>query len=240
MPHHVVALALPGVVAFDLSTVAQVFGHPAEEEYTFAVAAPDGDDVMTSSGFSIGAVHDLDALAHARTVIIPGYRPHHRPHDDTLRVLRNAYQRGTRVASVCTGAFALAATGLLDGLTATTHWQDAGELQRLYPEITVQPDVLYVDHGQVATSAGVAAGIDLCLHLVRRDLGERVAARIARRMVVPPHRAGGQAQYIEPAAAPTTHGFAELTDWIVDHLEQRLSVADLARLQGMGFAYIHP
>ena len=229
MPHHVVALALPGVVAFDLSTVAQVFGHPAEEEYTFAVAAPDGDDVMTSSGFSIGAVHDLDALAHARTVIIPGYRPHHRPHDDTLRVLRNAYQRGTRVGSVCTGAFALAATGLLDGLTAATHWQDAGELQRLYPEITVQPDVLYVDHGQVATSAGVAAGIDLCLHLVRRDLGERVAARIARRMVVPPHRAGGQAQYIEPAAAPTTHGFAELTDWIVDHLEQRLSVADLAR-----------
>lgn len=183
MPHHVVALALPGVVAFDLSTVAQVFGHPAEEEYTFAVSTPGGDDVMTSSGFSIGTVHDLDALAHADTIIIPGYRPYPRPHESTLKVLRDAHQRGTRVASVCTGAFALAATGLLGGLTATTHWQDAMELQRLYPDITVQPDVLYVDHGQVATSAGVAAGIDLCLHLVRRDFGERAAARIARRFV---------------------------------------------------------
>ena len=229
MPHHVVALALPGVVAFDLSTVAQVFGHPAEEEYTFAVSTPGGDDVMTSSGFSIGAVHGLDALAHADTIIIPGYRPHPRPHESTLKVLRGAHQRGTRVASVCTGVFALAATGLLDGLTATTHWQDAAELQRLYPDITVQPDVLYVDHGQVATSAGVAAGIDLCLHLVRRDFGERAAARIARRMVVPPHRAGGQAQYIEPAAGPTAHGFAELAAWIVDHLGQSLTVADLAR-----------
>lgn len=229
MPHHVVALALPGVVAFDLSTVAQVFGHPAEEEYTFEVVTPDGDDVMTSSGFSIGAVHGLDALDHAHTIIIPGYRPHERPQLATLEAVRDAHRRGARIASVCTGAFALAATGLLDGLTATTHWQDAVELQRLYPNFTVQPDVLYVDHGQVATSAGVAAGIDMCLHLVREDLGARVATRIARRMVVPPHRAGGQAQYIEPAAAPTAHGFAELTDWIVDHLGQSLTVADLAR-----------
>lgn len=228
MSHHVVALALPGIVAFDLSTVAQVFGHPAEGEYSFAVATPTGASVATSTGFSIGDVHDLQELERADTVIVPGYRPHATPDPAILDALRAARVRGARVASVCTGAFALAATGLLDGLSATTHWQDAAQLQQRHPAVDVQPDVLYIDHGPVATSAGVAAGIDLCLHLVRRDHGARVAARIARRMVVPPHRAGGQAQYIEPPAAPAAHGFAELADWILGRLDQPLTVADLA------------
>lgn len=229
MSHHVVALALPGVVAFDLATIAQVFGHPAEHEYTFAVASPGGGSVKTSTGFSIGDIHSPHELVRADTVVIPGYRPHGRPNNTTLDILRAAHTRGTRIASVCTGAFALAATGLLDGLSATTHWQDADELQHLHPTIDVLPDVLYVDHGQLASSAGVAAGIDLCLHLVRNDLGEQVSGRIARRMVVPPHRAGGQAQYVEPAAAPVEHDFAQLTAWIIDHLDQPLTVADLAR-----------
>lgn len=229
MSRHVVALALPGVVAFDLATIAQVFGHPAENEYTFAVASPGGGSVKTSTGFSIGDIHGPQELACADTIAIPGYRPHERPDDETLDALRKAHTRGTRIASVCTGAFALAATGLLDGLSATTHWQDADELQQLHPTIDVQPDVLYVDHRQLATSAGVAAGIDLCLHLVRNDLGERVAARIARRMVVPPHRAGGQAQYIQPATAPVAHDFAQLTAWIIDHLDQQLTITDLGR-----------
>lgn len=229
MAHHVVALALPGVVAFDLSAVGQVFGQPGEDDYSFSVATPNGDDVMTSSGFSIGSVDGLEGLARAETLVIPGYRPHDRPSDEVLEAIRESYRRGGRVVSVCTGAFALAATGLLDGVAATTHWQEAAELQRLFPGIDVQPGVLYVDHGRLATSAGVAAGIDLCLHLVRRDHGEQVAGRIARRMVVPPHRGGGQAQYIEPVTAPVAHELAELADWVVAHLDQPLCVADLAR-----------
>lgn len=229
MAHHVVALALPGVVAFDLSTIAQVFGHPNEDEYTFNVATPKGQPVTTSTGFSIGDVIGLSCLDAADTVVVPGYRPHDHPGDTVVDALRTAHAHGVRVASVCTGAFALAATGLLDGLAAATHWQDAEELQRLHPAIAVNPDVLYVDHGQVATSAGVAAGIDLCLHLVRCDHGELVAARIARRMVVPPHRAGGQAQYIDrPTPPATAHEFAELTDWICHHLNQPLTISGLA------------
>lgn len=230
MTHLVVVVALPGVVAFDLSTVAQVFGHADEDEYACVVATPAGDRVATSTGFDIAGVGDLSAIGDADTVVVPGYRPHTRPDDDTLTALRSARARGARLASVCTGAFALAATGLLDGLAATTHWQDADELARLYPTIDVRPDVLYVDHGTVATSAGVAAGIDLCLQLVRRDHGARVANRIARRMVVPPHRSGGQAQYVAPAPASTRPaGLAGLTEWLGGHLDEALGVADLAR-----------
>lgn len=228
MSHHVVALALPGVVAFDLSTIAQVFGAPDEPEYTFAVASADGRTVASSSGFSIGEVSDLQELACADTILIPGYRPYICPDEAVITALQVAHANGSRLVSVCTGAFALAATGLLDGLDATTHWRDAPILQQQYPAIAVKPEVLYVDNGQLATSAGVAAGIDLCLHLVRRDCGHAIASRIARRMVVPPHRAGGQAQYIEPTPAPAAHDFAELTDWIIDRLDQPLTVADLA------------
>lgn len=228
MPHRVVALALPGVVAFDLSTIAQVFGYEGEDEYVCAVVTPSGDAVPTSTGFSIMGTDDLSALARADTVVIPGFRPHTRPDDRTLGALCSAHARGARLASVCTGAFALAPTGLLDGLGATTHWQDARELQRLYPSIDVRPDVLYLDHGQIATSAGVAAGIDLCLHLVRRDHGTRVANRIARRMVVPPHRAGGQAQYVAPSSVQPA-GLAAVTDWAISHLDEALTVTDLAR-----------
>ena len=162
MTHAVVALALPGVVAFDLSTAAQVFGHPEEDEYSFEVVTSDGRQVPSSTGFQIAGVGDPSSLRQADTIVIPGYSPHTTPSDDVLEALRSAHSRGTRVVSICTGAFALAPTGLLDGLSATTHWQDAQELRMAYPAVDVTPDVLYIDHGHVASSAGVAAGIETC------------------------------------------------------------------------------
>lgn len=191
----------------------------------------DGRQVPSSTGFQIAGAGDPSSLRRASTIVIPGYSPHGRPSDDVLEALRSAHSRGTRVVSICTGAFALAPTGLLDGLSATTHWQDAEELHTTYPAVDVTPDVLYIDHGHVASSAGVAAGIDLCLHLVRRDYGAATANRIARRMVVPPHRAGGQAQYIAPATRPRhpENSLATLTTWVVAHLDHPLGVADLAR-----------
>ena len=150
MTHAVVALALPGVVAFDLSTAAQVFGHPEEEEYSFEVVTSDGRQVPSSTGFQIAGVGDPSSLRQADTIVIPGYSPHTTPSDDVLEALRSAHSRGTRVVSICTGAFALAPTGLLDGLSATTHWQDAEELRAAYPAVDVTPDVLYIDHEHVA------------------------------------------------------------------------------------------
>lgn len=232
MPHHVVALALPGVVPFDLATVAQVFGHADEPEYTFRIATVGGGPVRTSTGFEITGGGDLTTLAHAQTVIVPGFRPCTHPLDDAaLEALRTARTDGARIASVCTGAFALAAAGLLDGLSATTHWQDTAQLRAAHPAIDVQPDVLYIDHGQIATSAGVAAGIDLCLHLVRRDHGQRLANSIARRMVVPPHRAGGQAQFVTAVPAPSSprDEFAALLDWALGNLDRSLTVTALSR-----------
>lgn len=227
-PHHVVAFAMPSVVAFDLSTVAQVFGHVDEAAYTFEVAADRAGAVRTSTHFSLAGVSGLDALARADTIVIPGYTTHESPSSVVLDALQDAAARGCRMVSVCTGAFALAATGLLDGLRATTHWQDAALLQQRHPRVDVDAAVLYVDHGSVATSAGVAAGIDLCLHLVRRDLGHAEAARIARRMVVAPHRDGGQAQFIPPTVSETPRGFGDLTQWALRHLDEPLTAPQLA------------
>ncbi|WP_053917429.1 MULTISPECIES: GlxA family transcriptional regulator [Brachybacterium] len=231
MAHTVAALAMPGVVAFDLSTAAQVFGMPGEHEYEFAVATPTSGAVPTSTGFSVSGVDGLDAVVRADTVVIPGHRPYDISDGDVVAALREAHERGARLVSICVGAFLLARTGLLDGLSATTHWQDAAELQRRHPAVQVEPDVLYIDHGRIATSAGVASGIDLCLHLVRQDVGASAAHRIARRMVVPPHRDGGQAQFVDPGTRLARGG--ELIDavmnWAVRHLDQPLGTAELAR-----------
>lgn len=228
-PHLVVALALPGVVAFDLAIVTQVFGHADEEEYACVVASQAGGSVPTSSGFALADTVPLSQVEHADTVIVPGYRPITEPPEAVISVLKAVASRGGRVASVCTGAFALAATGLLDGLSATTHWQDAEALQSRHPLVQVDPDVLYIDHGRIATSAGVAAGIDLCLHLVREDLGQALSGRIARRMVVAPHRDGGQAQFIQRPLAPSTEpGISAVQQWALHHLSEPLTVADLA------------
>ena len=170
-------------------------------------AAPPPGPVRTSAGFEIVAQAGPEALASADTVLVPGFEPHLRvPEAPVLDALRAAHARGARMVSICTGAFALAAAGVLDGRRATTHWRDAADLAARYPRVDVEPGVLYIDEGQVLTSAGVAAGLDLCLHILRRDHGAALANTIARRIVVPPHREGGQAQYVEQPVPETAGG----------------------------------
>lgn len=185
--------------------------------------------MASTTGYAVHAAAGLDALATADTVVVPGYAPHDRPPPPVLDALRSAAARGARVVSICTGAFALAAAGLLDGRRATTHWHDTDELTARHPAVDVDPNVLYVDEGMVMTSAGVAAGIDLCLHLVRADHGQQAAARVARRMVVSPHRDGGQAQYLERPVPPLGLGLSSTCRWALEHLTEPLTVAELAR-----------
>jgi AraC family transcriptional activator FtrA len=172
----------------------------------------------------------LAALACADTVIIPGWRPDTGPSPAIIEALRAAHDRGARLATICGGAFALAASGLLDGRTATTHWRRAAELAERFPTITVDPDVLYVADDDIATSAGAGAGIDLCLHLVRADLGAAHAADLAHSLVMPPHREGGQAQFIAPASAPPPldQSLGGLLDWAGDRLAEPIGVEHMA------------
>ncbi|GAA4235292.1 helix-turn-helix domain-containing protein [Actinomadura meridiana] len=165
------------------------------------------------------------------TVIVPGWADVDAdPPADLLDAVRAAHSAGARVASLCTGAFVLAATGLLDGKRATTHWAHTGTLAARHPRVSVDPDVLYVDNGTVLTSAGKAAALDLCLHLVRLDHGSSITNAVARRLVVPPHRDGGQAQFVTtPAPAPTENPLADLFPWVMRRLDQPLTVTDLAR-----------
>ncbi|MDN5581863.1 MAG: GlxA family transcriptional regulator [Corynebacterium sp.] len=236
-PHKVMILAFPEVVAFDLATASQIFGFRGEDEYEALVVGTTSTEVLTSTGFTIGGVSRPEEILHADTVVVPGFNrslnPADRPTRNALSLLRQAHAHGARVVSICTGAFALAAAGLLDGRTATTHWKEADELQRRYSDVHVDPGVLYIDHGDVATSAGVAAGIDLCLHLVRRDMGEQVATRIARRMVVAPQRIGGQAQFIDRPSPEPRGGIASVAQWMTAHLGEPLSTSDCAARAGM-------
>jgi transcriptional regulator GlxA family with amidase domain len=230
--HRVVALAVPDVVAFDLSVPAQVFGHRDEQDrYEFTVCAQRAGRIPTTTGFSVQATAGLHALAGADTVIVPGFFPLHAPAEPVLRALRDAASRA-RMVSVCTGAFALAAAGLLDGHTATTHWRDADDLAARFPNIDVRPDLLYIDEGTVLTSAGVAASIDLCLHLYRNDHGAELAATVARRMVVAPHRSGGQAQFIDRPIPHSAGGLAETCAWAIERLAEPITVDDMARHAG--------
>ena len=231
--HRLLALALPHVVAFDLTIPAQVFGDVSERRrYDFNVCAEHAGPVPTTTGFSIEAPLGLTALRAADTVVVPGYGPLVAPSAPVLDALRAAADRGARIVSVCTGAFALAAAGLLDGRRATTHWLDVADLATRHPLVTVDPDVLFVDDGQVLTSAGVAAGIDLCLHILRLDHGAEVAAQAARRMVVAPYRDGGQAQFLQRPVPPSGEGLAATCEWALQHLDQPLGVVDLARHAG--------
>jgi transcriptional regulator GlxA family with amidase domain len=234
-PHRVVALALPEVVIFDLAIPAQIFGHSDERElYTFSVCALSAGEVPTTTGFSVNAPRGLAALRSADTVVIPGFDSSSPLPVEVGRALRAASRRGARMVSICTGAFALAEAGLLDGRPATTHWRHTEQLARAYPEVRVNPDVLYVDDGQVLTSAGIAAGIDLCLHIVRTDQGADAATRMARRMVVAPHRDGGQAQFIDrPIASGTQTSLAETCAWASSRWDEPLTVPRLARHAGM-------
>ncbi|RZS77527.1 AraC family transcriptional regulator with amidase-like domain [Motilibacter rhizosphaerae] len=231
--HHVVALVIERVVAFDLSIPAQVFGHPDERSrYSFVACTARPGAVPSSTQFGVTVEHGLDALDAADTVVVPGFHPMGAPDPAAVAALRRAAARGARIASVCIGAFALAEAGLLDGLVATTHWQEAEHLAARYPAVRVDPDVLYVDQGRVLTSAGLSAGIDLCLHLVRQDFGQQVAASVAQRMVVAGHRTGGQAQYAR-RPLPVDGGLGPTRDWAVTEMQQPLTVARLARHAGL-------
>ena len=228
--HRVVALALDGVVAFDLATPAHVFGHACGARYSFEACAPSRGDMAATGGLTVAMASGVEALERADTVIVPGYDHRSRPPEAALDALRTAHARGARVASICTGAFALAWAGLLDGRRATTHWDSTALLASTFPAVRVDPNVLYVDEGDVLTSAGVAAGIDLCLHVVRRDHGADVAARVARRIVVAPHRDGGQAQFIERPLADEAAGSLEATRaWALSRLREPLDVRAMAR-----------
>ena len=231
--HRVVALAVPAVVAFDLAIPAQVFGDVSERErYAFSVCTERPGLVPSTTGLDVHARLGLRALTRADTIVVPGYAARTDPSPAVLQSLRRAAARGARILSVCTGAFALGAAGLLDGHRATTHWQDAADLAARYPKATIDPDVLYVDDGQILTSAGVAAGIDLCLHVVRLDHGVDVATATARRMVVAPHRDGGQAQFISRAIPASGPGLAPTCQWMIEHLAEPLTVAAIARQAG--------
>lgn len=230
--HRVVALCLPGVVAFDVGVPAQVFSLAFRREgaeYEFAACTPGGGEVESTTGFGLSGLAGLGALEGAGTVVVPGYLATHSPLPDGVTdALRDVVDRGDRVMSICTGAFALGHAGLLDGRRATTHWSSTSELARLFPLAEVDPGVLYVDEGPVLTSAGLSAGIDLCLHLVRRDHGEAMGARVAKGMVAAPHREGGQAQFID-SPMPTADGsLRETREWALRHLCEPLDVRAMA------------
>jgi transcriptional regulator GlxA family with amidase domain len=234
----VAALILDRTAVFELAVPCEVFGIDrsdiASPWYQFKVCSGADGPVRTQGGFSINAEHGLEGLAGADLVVIPAGPSGAYPLE-ALDAVREAHRKGARVMSLCTGAFLLAEAGLLNGRRATTHWRHASELAARYPEIEVDPRVLYVDEGDVLTSAGTAAGIDLCLHVVRQDYGAEVANAVARRMVVPPHRDGGQAQYVEMPVGDTDCGDAlsRALEWMLEHLDQTTSIEELARLATM-------
>jgi transcriptional regulator GlxA family with amidase domain len=235
-PHRVAVLALDDVIPLDFALPVQVFAgsfyrdsSAAGWPYRVQVCAS-RPTVRTTVGFSITADVGLRGLARADTVVVPGFEPHGRPLDPAvLSALRRAHARGARMISICVGAFALAQAGLLDGRSATTHWQFATELASHYPAVDVRPDVLYVDDGDVLTSAGVSSGLDLCLHVVRKDLGVDTARRVAQALVAAPHREGNQAQFIpRPLDVTGTGPIAELCEWIKDNPREDLTLDDMA------------
>ncbi|WFE53741.1 helix-turn-helix domain-containing protein [Micromonospora sp. WMMD1155] len=230
--HQVAVLALPPVVAFDLTIATHVFGHEGQGRYATTVCSPDGGPAPTTTpGLGMTVDATLDAVSRADTVIVPGFARGPAP-VRALDALVDAYRRGARVASICTGAFALAQAGLLDGRRATTHWIHAEALAREHPQVTVDANALYIDEGRVLTSAGLAAGLDLCLYLIGRDHGQTAAIERARVMVTPLHRAGGQAQFIPVQGVTDDADLAAVTGWAVARLHLPITVADLAR-QGL-------
>lgn len=230
--HRVAVLAIADVVAFDLSIPAQVFGHRDERgRYEVLVCSAGRGTVPTTTGFRVTAAGRLDDVVGADTVVVPGYWPPVDPGPQVTGALREAARRGARVASVCVGAFALAAAGLLDDRAATTHWRHADDLAARHPRVRVDPDVLFVDEGRVLTSAGVAAGIDLCLHMYAGDQGAQAATVVSQRMVAALHRPGGQAQLIRRPLPPPGRddAVAQVCAWAVGRLHEPLTVDAMAR-----------
>lgn len=238
MPIQSVAIvAVPGVQPFELGVAWEGFGIDRTDDGVPAydcVVVSDTDEVPTGGGFTLRTEHRLDRARDADLVIVPASVSPGAGSDGVLRLLRETVDRGAKVMSVCSGAFTLGAAGLLDGRRCTTHWRHATELARRFPAAQVDPDVLFVCDGPVLTSAGSAAGLDLCLHVIRSDHGEEIARRVARRMVMPPHRSGGQSQYVEtPIRIAAAHTLAPLLDTVAADLATEHTVESLAARAGM-------
>ncbi|EFV13430.1 GlxA family transcriptional regulator [Segniliparus rugosus] len=232
----VAALALDGVITYDLACAVQMFrrgpGRGGESGgFELVTCGEKPGTVWTPDGFTIEVERGLDALRSADVVVVPGRAPHDfPPSDEVLAALRDTHQRGAVVVSICIGAFVLAAAGLLDRRPATTHWEYCDDMRRLYPLVDLRPEALYVDDGDVLTSAGLCAGMDLCLHVVRREMGAAAASDLARWNVMAPHRDGGQAQFIPPADfGRGAGGLGPTLSWAAEHLAEVADVAALAR-----------
>ena len=231
--HRVVAVLFDGMHVIDLAAAAHFFGYVGQQRYEFVLAAAEPGPVSGTSGFDVVVERGARAIGYADTVVIPGYDAvEDPPPPRVLDALRSAAGNGARMMSICAGAFALGHAGLLDGRRATTHWTLAPALRSLFPTVEVDPSVLFVDEGDVLTSAGMAAGLDLCLHVVRRDHGASFANWMARISVVAPHRDGGQAQFIDRPAHEVTETSPDLAAtraWALEHLREPLDVGTLAR-----------
>jgi len=235
---NVAALAYDGLGTFELGIVVEVFGLRRPEMgadwYRFRACSLERGPLRATGGLLVETRGGLSQLASAGTIIIPGWRVDDAPPAPLVRALRRAHARGARLVSICSGVFVLAATGLLDGRRATTHWRYADALRSRFPNVRVEPDVLYIDEGSILTSAGSAAGIDLCLHIVRGDYGAAAANDVARRLVVPPLRDGGQAQFaVKPIPSEDSPGLARVLEWANAHLDRPMSVDALARKASM-------
>lgn len=237
--HRVAAVAYQGLCTFEFGCAVEVFALPRPELqvpwYDFAVCAPEPGALRAMGGIVVEAPHGLELLDQADTIVVPGWRDvHEEPPAALTRHLRAAHRRGARLCSICSGVFVLAAAGVLDGRRATTHWRYTELLAGRYPGIEVVPDVLYVDEGDILTSAGSAAGLDLLIHLVRKDHGAAVANLVARRLVIPPHRQGSQPQRtVQPVSSDERSRLARLQEWLRTSLDQPLSIASLAERVAM-------
>ncbi|MEU5635408.1 GlxA family transcriptional regulator [Streptomyces rishiriensis] len=228
--HRVVVLALDGVYPFELGIPARIFG-AADDHYEVLTCTVDGGPVRTNADFTIGVEHGREVLATADTVVVAPVAPDRVAQDlpDAVAEALALIRPEARIVSICTAAFVLAAAGLLDGRRATTHWHMTDLFRRMHPQVELDPDVLFVDDGRVLTSAGAASGVDVCLHIVRKDQGSELANQVARRCVVPPFRDGGQAQYIEqPVPEAGAAGTAATRSWALERLHEPLALADLA------------
>lgn len=234
MLKRVAVVILDGVAPFELGVLSEVFGTDRTADgfpaYTFDLCAPGGSPVRTSSGFTITPTADLAPLAHADLIAVPAHPMHQPIPPQVAAALRRGADRGAYVVSLCSGAFVLGEAGLLDGRRCTTHWRHAAELASRFPLADVHPNALYVEDGRILTSAGTAAGIDLCLHLIRQVHGSAVATKLARRMVVAPQRAGGQAQFVEAPVprTPEAPTLEPLLAWLMTNLECPSTVEELA------------
>ena len=238
MIENVAVVVYDGVWPFELGVLCEAWGADRSDQglptFDFAVCAPKRGTVPTAAGFGLAVDHDFGRAAEADLVAVPAVQRQQEVPDSVVRVLQEAHDRGARVMSICSGAFALGAAGLLDGRACTTHWMYTHELAERFPKANVIPEVLYVDEDPIITGAGSAAGLDACLHLYRKEFGASAASMVARRMVVPPQRDGGQAQFIRSAVPDCdAETLGPLLTWIVEHLDEPMTVESLARRSAM-------